>query len=496
MRALVLAIALICTTSATSVARPVCAPCTRGDAVLAQFSLDALRGVAGELARLALSDPLTTEQYAQIVAIRTREPALARVGAIADEELAAVAASLCRVATGACVDRTLRALRCLADRCGVAIPVPIEPQRVDLLDLSARCREAMRKSKRATAFGLGADWGTGWQRSQHPTDGRAWSFGIDARLRFGGANEQGWRRQLGAVARLDRIAGRDEAQDDDANGRDDLSTGSITRIAVLAGPSIVLDATEWEGSTRFARLDVLGGYLSTRTQPDESGPAAGLDLSYQLAIVRVGLRVVQGLGEARDATMVLAHLGIHPGSVPELDDSACTTATQPRRTTSSRLALGFDWILGGYGFAEELGYAATGLGFEAHWYLARFLDATLRGDLVVYPGQDRDRAIHHAVLAGLRFDHGKRRGRSSKTGLFSTLLGGYSHHAGLVGSPIESGAIVDAALGWGGQGRDGALNLRLHGRFGVSPDNLDYRACFLSFGFELRLEPSRWRKRM
>jgi hypothetical protein len=38
--------------------------------------------------------------------------------------------------------------------------------------------------------------------------------------------------------------------------------------------------------------------------------------------------------------------------------------------------------------------------------------------------------------------------------------------------------------------------VRLHGRLGVSPDNLDYRAIWISGGFELRLEPARWRRRI
>jgi hypothetical protein len=37
--------------------------------------------------------------------------------------------------------------------------------------------------------------------------------------------------------------------------------------------------------------------------------------------------------------------------------------------------------------------------------------------------------------------------------------------------------------------------LRLHGRFGVTPDNVDFRAIFLSAGVELRLDRRRWHDR-
>ena len=48
---------------------------------------------------------------------------------------------------------------------------------------------------------------------------------------------------------------------------------------------------------------------------------------------------------------------------------------------------------------------------------------------------------------------------------------------------------------WGGQSDEGAAYLRLHARAGIGPDNLEYRALFLSAGVELRLDPERWRDR-
>ena len=75
-------------------------------------------------------------------------------------------------------------------------------------------------------------------------------------------------------------------------------------------------------------------------------------------------------------------------------------------------------------------------------------------------------------------------------------MGGYTHHAGTTPTRVGSGPILDVGVAWGGQGREGAANLRLHGRFGLTSDNADYRAVFLSAGFEYRLDPRRWRARI
>lgn len=479
-RVLVIALALAVTPVA---AQPVpCDACARGDALIERFSLQAVRPLAGTLAALPLADPLTPEQYTRVIELRRQTPALVRLGAVDDADLELVAAALCRATNDACTASTARALCCLADRCAVALPPP-DPRRADVVDESC---DRYTTHKRSPPIGVGIDWGTGWHHSRYPSDGRAWSFGIATRLRIG--------RKHGAVARVDRVAGRDEAEDTDGNGRDDRSSGSITRVSALAGPSFILDATRFERTTRFLRLDLLAGYVATRSQPDEDGPAAGFDLAYQLWAVRAGVRFVQGFGDARDATTVLAHLGFAAGGAPEYSHgTTCSGDTDER---SSRLALGVDVPLGGYGISSQLGYLATGLAFEAKWHLTSSLDAVTRADMLVFPGDDRDRVIHQAVLGGMRIDLGPDTERSSRSGFFTTVLAGYSHGAALTPTTVGSGPVVDLAVAWGGQGREGAGWFQLHARFGVTPDNIDYRVLFLSAGFELRLDPRRWRDRV
>jgi hypothetical protein len=482
LRLIVVAIALALARMTPAAAQPApCAACSRGDALIQRFSLEPLRAIAEPLAAAPLADPVTPAQYAHLVELRRHTPVLVRLGAIDDANLAAIAASLCRAETGACVDATARTLSCLAERCAVALP-PADPRRVDVAQLPADCHQ-YNTHTRSSPLGLGIDWGNGLQRSRYPSDGGAWSLGIEGRMRFG--------HTLGAVARVDRIGGRDETTDADHDGHDDISTGTITRISALAGPTFVLDNTRFEDTTRFLRLDLLGGYVSTSSQANERGPAAGVDLAYQISAVRFGVRVVQGFGEAREASMLLVHLGVVAGSVPRYDDDTDCGATVATRR--SPLALGLDLPLGGYGISSELGYLAPSLGIETAWHVTRALDALARADLLLYPGGDRERVLHHAVLAGLRIDHGHQ--RSSPTGFFTTVMGGYSHSAGFTPTTVGSGPIVDLSFAWGAQASEGAAYVRLHARAGVGPDNLDYRAVFLSGGFEVRLDPRSWNDR-
>jgi hypothetical protein len=463
-----------------AVAQPGCDPCVRGEALIDRFGLGDIRPLARQIEGLSLGEPLTTAQYATIVELRKRTPALVKLGALDDTELALVATALCHAPDNACTQATTRALTCLADRCEVAA---LEPDRRDVGVVDRTCRS---KATRKTPVGLGFDWGTGVQDSSAPTDGRVWSLGVEGRWRFD--------RRWGAVARVDRTAGRDEAVDLDGDGKDDMSTGSITRIAVLAGPSIVLDAGRYERTTRFLRLDVLGGYVSTRSQPGDDGPAFGADLSYQIGMFRLGMRFVQGFAGAGQATMLLGHLGISVGAVPPRgDEDECNPFVRENHT---RLALGYDVVLGGYGFDSQLGYLLIGIGLEAVWHIFRRLDAVTRFDLLVFPGGERERVIHQAVLAGPRLDLSKRkRHRRSRTGWYTTALFGHTHGAGFAMTDSGTGPVVDLAVGWGFQDREGAASFRLHGRFGLGEDNSDYRAIFLSAGFELRLDPSRWRDR-
>ncbi len=475
---------LVLLATAPALAQPAvkdpCPACTAGEAVIAKFKLEAVRPLAPELAGLTLGDPLNEPQYQKIVELRRRSPMLSRLGALDETELALVAAALCQHPDNQCTTATTRALSCLAERCDVSLPTPKEP---DIGVAATECRRSgSSRARKAPRIGVGLDWGNGWERSRHPNDGRTWSAGIEGRVRL--------TPKLGIVARADRSSGRDAGVDMDDNGHDDMFTGTITRFSALAGPSFVLDATRYEKTQRFLRLDLLGGYVTTNSQRGEDGLAAGVDLGYQLSVVRLGVRAVQGVGRADSATMVLAHLGIAVGGTPPRHEPPDCGETTRR---STRLALGFELPMGGYGADENLGYMATGLGVEAIWHLSRRFDLVTHADILLYPGYERDRTIHQAALGGLRIDHGPKR-RRKKTNWFSTVMAGYTHGAGFDESASGSGPILDLALAWGGQDSESAGFFKIHSRWGLG-DNTDYRALFASFGFEIRFDRRKWKDR-
>jgi hypothetical protein len=456
-----------------------CAHCADGDALIDKLSLQPLRAIARELTA-PLADPVTPPEFARLVELRAKYPVLVRAGALADDDLGAVAAALCKADTGACVDATRRTLHCLADRCEIDLP---PGPRVDATDTLANCH-TYNTHKRSPSYGLGFDWGTGWQASRYPTDGRAWSLGMEGRLRLGHA--------IGLAARVDRINSVDGKVDTDGNGHDDMDTGPITRLSTLVGPTIVFDLARYKSTTRFLRVDFLGGYISTRSQAGESGPAAAIDVAYQLSVFRFGARFEQGFLDARDASMLLAHFGIVTGATPTYRNARDCGAEPDSRST--RLGIGLDLPIVGAGFDRALGFELSGVGVEAMWIASRHVDVLAHADLLLYPGQkndvglrEHDRVIHQAVLAGLRASIPRRHHQQ----WFATVMTGYTEGAGL---DAQSGPIADVAVAWGISERDGGFNVRLHYRFGLAPDDIDYRTLFLSAGFEFHLDRSRWRR--
>jgi hypothetical protein len=345
---------------------------------------------------------------------------------------------------------------------------------------SRGCADFVRTTGYAR-LGLGGEYATGWQDSEAPVDHRVSSFGMEARLRIA--------PRFAMMTRLDRSSGRDAALDADGDGRDDLATGTVTRWSVLGGTSVVLDAARVERVPRALELDLLGGYLSARGANEASGLAAGVDLSYQLATVRGGVRFVQGFGDAEQSRAVLAHVGIVSGGAPSYDDG--DTCVFVPRLTSSPFAMALDLALSGW--AREVGYVAPGLGVEIALHPGRSrLDALGRFDLLAFPNGDRDRVVHQSLLFGARLDLGKP-GTVSRNGFFFALLGGYAFAAAPSSSTYGSTPVADLSIAWGGQGPSGGGFLRLHGR--VSVPDADVVAIFLSLDVEVRLDRERWQDR-
>jgi hypothetical protein len=359
---------------------------------------------------------------------------------------------------------------------------PVEMDRVDPTAPGTCDPYVVDIPQSRTAFG--GELSSGGQSSTYPVEGRVWGFGFEARRRFS--------RRLGIVGRFDWTRGRDAGRDRDNTGGDDIATGRITREWLLAGPSITLTAAHYDGVVRWWQLDLLAGHVWTSSQDGDDGLVGGADLSYQLGPGRLGVRALQGFGDAREVRALLVHLGLVGGGGPSFQYGAgCGRGREEDHTTA--WALGFDIPLSGYNLGGGPGYIAPGFGLEAAYRLHLRAALLVRGDLLVFPNGDDDRVLHQSVLAGGRFDLMPLATQTLRKGAFFTLLAGYAFSAYTRPSDVGSGPVIDVGVGAGTQADDGFAWLRLHGRFGLSPAIQDLRAVFLSVGLEWRIDRRRWR---
>ena len=434
-----------------------------------------------DLAELDITDMITRDQeraLANVVDEAARQAIVKYHDQFADAGVTDLARLACQADDSPCVTGVDQALHCVYGQCRSSnlnvLPVS-EPHTCDPYVQTLKGRPV----------GLGPEIATGWQDSKFPNEHRAWSFGLELRRRFA--------RRLGLVARFDRSTGRDEGIDTNGDGRDDLATGKVTRVSILGGPSLMLTSGHYDGLWRYLELDLLGGYSAMTSPGNENGFVAGADLSYQLAVLRFGLRGLQGFGEARDARAVLAHIGIVVGAWPGASYGAGCGMTEP--SYHSRFALAMDIPLSGYELGTGIGYSPPfgGFGVESAYYVHPHFQALARGDLLVFLNGDEDHVLHHALLVGGRIDMTPvDPDRQGRTGPFITLLAGYSWGAVTKPSNAGSGPVFDASLGYMYQEDDGAMWARLHGRFGMTPGSEDLRAVFLTVGLELRLDKSSW----
>lgn len=392
-----------------------------------------------------------------------------------DEQVLHVAYALCQSPDPDCARYLAGALLHVRDIDPGTMPVP-EPY--GLPPGPGTCDPYVGQVK-SPKVGAGFEYATGWQDSARPADGRVWSLGVELRARL--------RDTWGLVARVDRSTGRDAATDEDGDGRDDIATGAVTRWTALVGPTLRLHTYRSRRTPRYWQVDSLVGLSRSG---DQSGPVTALDISYQLVVARLGVRVLQGFGDARDESAILVHSGLSFGAGPQYSYGAgCGQGSEP---PGSAWAIALDIPLGGY--AHGIGSITPGFGLEGALHVNEVFDGIVRADLLAMPSGDQNRALHQTVLAGGRLDFSSD-GQRTRTGIFTTLAVGYAHVATTSSASVQSGPVADVSIGWGGQGSDGAGYLRLHGRFGLTSDTSDVRAVFLSAGLELRLDRRRWRDR-
>jgi hypothetical protein len=474
------AVALIALCGVAHAQQMPCVPCEHGEQILGALPDKGAALRDAKLVELRIgSRQIVQLKNLELEAFKQTRPALAAdIAALDPSTFHEVAFALCvDPSDSMCVAMTESALTCLAGQCQVFNPLPPNDPP------SPGCDPYISKVRSPRA-GLGFEWASGWQDDASPVDGRAWSLGFEARYRLP--------KRFGLVARIDRSTGRDRSEDANGDGRDDFATGAVTRMYVLGGASYMFGVQHDRDIARYAQLDVLGGYQATLSQPDEDGAAAGVDLSYQWAVTRMGVRALQGFDRASDAREVVVHVGFLVGAGPNMDDGGgCGHET--RDTT--KWAIAFDLPLFGYGLSSKLDYIVPGFGLEGAYHLGGMFDVMTRVDLLDIPNSNRDRTLYQSVLAGGRFDFMPDRETGTRTGFLTTLMVGYSHAATVESTTAGSGPVLDASVGWGGQGDDGGGFIRVHGRFGLTPDNADARAVFLSAGLEYRLDRRKWKDR-
>jgi hypothetical protein len=187
---------------------------------------------------------------------------------------------------------------------------------------------------------------------------------------------------------------------------------------------------------------------------------------------------------------VLASAWLGVISMPERSWSAgCGFVERRRGGDGLAYGLGVHLPLVGHGVLSpgDLGLMPPGLGLSLAIQMRYPVDLVLRGDFLWFLRQERDRLAMHAGLAGVRVAPA----RSSPLSL--TALAGYGIAYRPAPGNVDSGPVLDVGLSWDfAREHQAGLYVGAHGRFGLSSDNRDLGAVFLSLGLEARSDAYTW----
>jgi hypothetical protein len=450
-----LVLVVVAVTAGTASAQEVattCEGCARAESMLGA-DLEPMRAVLAKLVAGATLDESDIEMLRRHASY---------------DDLARLA---CGVDASTCVDQARGAI----DQALMPLPLPLP------INDPGTC-DPWTATTSSPALGFGAEVQTGWQDSALPTDHRAWGFGFDIRRRVTNG--------FALVGRFDRTKGRDAGVDLDGDGRDDDGTGGVSRLFALAGPSLRF-AMRGRELPWFGQLDVLAGYTAMTSPGSEDGLVAGIDLSYQLAVLRVGVRALKGFGDADDARLLVVHIGPSFGAAPIVRYSGGCSWVETR-AQPSRFGYGFDLALSGFGLGTGIGYMPPTVGLETSYAASRRVQPLARADLLVFLHGSKDHVLHQSLLGGLRVDLGSKDHLGNFSGLFVDLLAGYAWAAVTRPSTADSGAVTDVGIGYAIDDKDTVVRLRVHGRFGLAAENEDLRAVFVSMGVDLRATRELW----
>lgn len=332
--------------------------------------------------------------------------------------------------------------------------------------------------RRGQRRGLVFEIGTGYQQNERPVDPLTLAVGLSA--------ERMLRKHLVLGMRMSYLTSGDELRDEDSDGRDDQETGNTHQVSLTAGPRL----RRWDRSRENPAAWEIGlgaGWVHALSEPGVSGPVAEIELRHTwLSVTGLGLRVTQGFAGAEPYRVVLASASLGMGSMPARSWGAGCDFVEREPEPGFPLALGVHLPLMGYG-ASDLGAMAPGLGLSLAIPIRAPVDLVLRGDLLWFLRQERDRLAMHTGLAGLRL------AMPRATALGFTALAGYGIAYRPTPSNIDSGPVMDLGLSWDfARERKGGLYLGAHGRFGLSSGNRDLLGIFLAAGLEFRSSTYPW----
>jgi hypothetical protein len=359
-----------------------------------------------------------------------------------------------------------------------------DPDLGHLVDQQQQACDPYVVQRKAEHIGLGVEIGTGYQQNADPIEPLSLAVGVTA--------ERMLSKQLALGFRMSYLTAGDESQDQDLDGRDDRDTGNTHLVSFTAGPRLRRWSSLDRDDPRLWELGLAAGHVQALSDVGASGPVAEIELRHTWSsVVSLGLRGAQGFAGAEPYRAVLASVWLGVVSTPERSWGAgCSSVERPRRGDGRGYGLGVHLPLVGAGIAAlggDLGVMPPGLGLSLAIQMRYPVDLVLRGDFLWFLRQERDRLAMHTGLAGLRVAPA----RSFE--LSFTALAGYAVAYRPVPSNIDSGPVLDLGVSWDfARERGGGLYLGAHGRFGLSSDNRDLGALFLSLGLEVRNDAYTW----
>ncbi len=261
-------------------------------------------------------------------------------------------------------------------------------------------------------------------------------------------------------------------------------------IALTAGPRFRL-LNSRNKPTAWWELGAGGGVLLSTSGRSETGPMAEVGLALGNRGGHVGARYAQGFAAADDLRVALFEFGFNIGGAPEYSVGGGCPGFEGEPSSSIPFAIGFHAIVSGLNFGDDVGYQAPAIAFEVPYYLRYPVDLVARWDLLVFPSGDLDVQTHHSALAGARLSI-PLAGRNEVHHLHVQSLVGYDLVTGTEPHPVDSGPVVDVALGYALFASGEGVFARIHGRFGLSDDNRELRGVFLSVGGEIKNAEHNW----